>query len=60
MNDMYIIFAGVRTQQYIYISYMENLTYLNLISSSTQEFYSMMVKFGSALVVGAPVAVFYR
>ena len=31
-----------------------------LSNKDSQEFYGMMLKFAGALVVGAPVAVFYR
>lgn len=41
-------------------SYVSKDFWNALSSKDTAEFYSMMVKFGGALVVGAPVAVFYR
>ncbi|KAL3805784.1 hypothetical protein HJC23_007745 [Cyclotella cryptica] len=41
-------------------SYISKDFWNALSSKDVNEFYSMMVKFGSALVVGAPVAVLYR
>ncbi len=41
-------------------SYISKDFWNALSSKDTAEFYSMMVKFGGALVVGAPVAVLYR
>ena len=41
-------------------SYISKDFWNALSAKDSQEFYSMMVKFGAALVVGAPVAVFYR
>ena len=41
-------------------SYISKDFWNALNQKDSQEFYSMMVKFGAALVVGAPVAVFYR
>jgi ABC-type uncharacterized transport system fused permease/ATPase subunit len=41
-------------------SYISKDFWNALSSKDTTEFYGMMVKFGGALVVGAPVAVLYR
>lgn len=41
-------------------SYISKDFWNALSSKDSAEFYSMMVKFGGALVVGAPVAVLYR
>ena len=41
-------------------SYISKDFWNALSSKDSAEFYSMMIKFGSALVVGAPVAVLYR
>jgi len=41
-------------------SYISKDFWNALSSKDVNEFYNMMVKFGSALVVGAPVAVLYR
>ncbi|KAL9190401.1 hypothetical protein ACHAXT_007612 [Thalassiosira profunda] len=41
-------------------SYISKDFWNALSSKDSQEFYSMMLKFGGALVVGAPVAVLYR
>ena len=41
-------------------SYISKDFWNALSSKDVSEFYSMMVKFGGALVVGAPVAVLYR
>lgn len=41
-------------------SYISKDFWNALSSKDVNEFYSMMVKFGSALVVGAPIAVLYR
>lgn len=41
-------------------SYISKDFWNALSSKDTAEFYSMMLKFAGALVVGAPVAVFYR
>ncbi len=41
-------------------SYVSKDFWNALSSKDTQEFYSMMLKYGGALVVGAPVSVLYR
>jgi hypothetical protein len=41
-------------------SYVSKDFWNALSSKDTQEFYSMMIKYGGALVVGAPVSVLYR
>ena len=41
-------------------SYVSKDFWNALSNKDSQEFYGMMLKFAGALVVGAPVAVFYR
>lgn len=55
-----ILFTLLNSGVSVAFSYISKDFWNALSTKDTAEFYSMMVKFGGALVVGAPVAVLYR
>ena len=55
-----ILLTLVNSGVSVAFSYVSKDFWNALSSKDTQEFYSMMLKFGGALVVGAPVSVLYR
>ena len=55
-----ILLTLVNSGVSVAFSYISRDFYNALNSKDSQAFYSMMLKYGAALVVGAPVAVLYR
>ena len=55
-----ILLTLVNSGVSVAFSYISKDFWNALSSKDTAEFYSMMIKYGGALVVGAPVAVLYR
>ena len=55
-----IVLTLVNSGVSVAFSYISKDFWNALSSKDTQEFYAMMLKFGGALVVGAPVSVLYR
>ena len=55
-----IVFTLMNSSVSVAFSYISKDFWNALSNKDTAEFYSKMLKFGGALVVGAPVEVFYR